>query len=230
MDRLDRRKFGFWYTLFEYKKSRLAGKEGIAALVIGGGGGVEILRLTSVAQRLAIAGDFLTLISALVGVVLAGFALVVAFLSDSYTLQLQKNPKGVRAFFAPFMINIGIDVGFIIGVVAYRAVAANVLHALEKTCFVVLSMIFVFAALNITALTRTIMAHGVTRAELITMEHLEKQLNDSDAKNDLTLSTSPSGGAVALVNNRRAVYGDQPPRGFSDGGAQPGDPARMMPM
>lgn len=29
--------------------------------------------------------------------------------------------------------------------------------------------------------------------------------------------------------NRRAVYGDQPPRGFSGGGAQAGDAGRMMP-
>jgi hypothetical protein len=39
----------------------------------------------------------------------------------------------------------------------------------------------------------------------------------------------PPGEAATLVGNRRAVYGDQPPRGFSDGGAQPGDTARMMP-
>jgi hypothetical protein len=39
----------------------------------------------------------------------------------------------------------------------------------------------------------------------------------------------PPGEAAALVGNRRAVYGDRAPRGFSDGGAQPGDGARMMP-
>lgn len=184
MSRLDRRKFGFWYIVFEYKKSKLAGKEAIVALVIGGIGGVEVVRLTSVAQRIAITGDFLTLVSALVGVVLAGFALVVAFLSESYTLQLQKNPKGVRTFFAPFMVNIGMDVGLVIGIVAYRAVAASLPHFIEKTSFVVLATGFVFAALNITALTRTVMAHGVTRAELISMEQLEKQLDDSEAKDD----------------------------------------------
>ena len=180
MNRLDRRKFGFWYIVFEYKKSQLMGKEAIIALVIGGGGGVEVVRLTSVAQRIAITGDFLTLISALIGVVLAGFALVVAFLSESYTLQLQKNPRGVRAFFALFMINIGVDVGFIIGVVAYRAVAVSLPHFVEKTFFVILAIVFIYAALNIVALTRNVMAHGVTRAELISMDELEKQLNDSD--------------------------------------------------
>ncbi len=188
MTRLDPRKFGFWYIVFEYKKSKLIGKEGGAALVIGGIGGIEVVRLTSAAQRIATTGDFLTLIAALVGVVLAGFALVVAFLSDSYTLQLQKNPKGVRAFFAPFMINIGTDVGLLIGIIAYRAVATAIPHLLEKISFVILAIIFVFAALNIVALTRTVMAHGVTRAELISMEQLEKQLNESDPRNDLARS------------------------------------------
>jgi len=39
----------------------------------------------------------------------------------------------------------------------------------------------------------------------------------------------PPGEAAALVGNRRAVYGDQPPRGFEDGGIDARDAARMMP-
>ena len=39
----------------------------------------------------------------------------------------------------------------------------------------------------------------------------------------------PASEASALVNDRRAVYGDQPPRGFEDGGADTRDVARMMP-
>ncbi|HTX28846.1 MAG TPA: hypothetical protein VME19_17720 [Streptosporangiaceae bacterium] len=35
--------------------------------------------------------------------------------------------------------------------------------------------------------------------------------------------------AQAIVNTRRGVFGDQPPRGFIDGGADPGEAARMMP-
>ncbi len=38
----------------------------------------------------------------------------------------------------------------------------------------------------------------------------------------------PPGEAAALVNDRRAVYGDQPPRGFTDGGADAHDAARMQ--
>jgi hypothetical protein len=39
----------------------------------------------------------------------------------------------------------------------------------------------------------------------------------------------PAAEAAALVANRRAVWGDQPPRGYSDGGMQPGDARLMMP-
>jgi small-conductance mechanosensitive channel len=145
--------------------------------VIGTGGSLALARQATVTDRIGIAGDFLTLISALLGVVLAAFALVVAFLSDSYTLQLQKNPKGVRAFFAPFMINVGVDVGLVVGSVAYRAAALHLPGKIEKAFFVVIATLFVYAALNITALARAVMAHGVTRAELIEMDQLEKELD-----------------------------------------------------
>jgi uncharacterized protein YacL len=179
--RLDRRKFGFWHILLEQNKWRLVKWEGVWALVIGVGGGIEVTRWTTTAARVSISGDFLTIVSALLGVVLASFALVVAFLSESYTLQLQKNPKGVRAFFAPFVINVGVDVGLIIGTVAYRAIASNLPHLAEKILFVILASLFIYAILNIMALTRAVMAHAVTRAELIEMDDLEAKLN-SDRK------------------------------------------------
>jgi hypothetical protein len=179
--RLDRRKFGFWHILLEQNKWRLVKWEGVWALVIGVGGGIEVTRWTTAAARVSISGDFLTIVSALLGVVLASFALVVAFLSESYTLQLQKNPKGVRAFFAPFVINVGVDVGLIIGTVAYRAIASNLPHLVEKILFVILASLFIYAILNIMALTRAVMAHAVTRAELIEMDDLEAKLN-SDRK------------------------------------------------
>jgi hypothetical protein len=175
MSDLDRRKFGFWYILLEQNPWRLLKWEGISAIIIGVGGGIEIVRWTKVDSRIATAGDFLVLISALLGVVLAAFALIVAFLSDSYTLLLQKNPKGVRAFFAPFMINIGVDVGLVIGSVAYRAIASHLPHATEKVFFVVIATLFVYASLNVVALARAVMAHGVTHAELIELEHLENE-------------------------------------------------------
>src|ERR1017187_1111877 len=180
MSGLDRRKFGFWYILLEQKNPwPLLKWEGVSAIIIGVGGGIEVIRWTKVDPRVAVAGDFLVIVPALLGVVLAAFALIVAFLSDSYTLQLQKNPKGVRAFFAPFMINIGVDVGLVIATVAYRAVATHLPHTAEHVYFVVIATLFVYALLNIVALARAFMAHGVTHAELIELEQLEREAGHS---------------------------------------------------
>jgi len=39
----------------------------------------------------------------------------------------------------------------------------------------------------------------------------------------------PQAEAAALVNTHRGVFGDRPPRGYDDGGADPRDAARMRP-
>jgi hypothetical protein len=181
--RANRRRFGFWHTIWEYKKEhkvwQLVQWEGVSALVIGTCGSIALTHWTKVSDRVSVSGDFLMIVSALLGVVLASFALIVAFLSESYIIQLQKRPKGVKVFFAPFMVNIGVDVGLIIGTVAYRAVASHLPHLIEHTFFVLIATMFVYAALNITALARAVMAHAVTRAELIEMDQLEAELGDT---------------------------------------------------
>jgi hypothetical protein len=139
------------------------------------GAGTPLANLAKVPDRVAIAGDFLTLISAILGLLLAAFALVVAFFSESYTMLLQRNnPNGVRAFFSTFMVNIGVDVGVVLATIGYRAAATHLPSPVEKTAFVVLSALFVYALLNVVAVTRNVMAHGVTRAELIEIEQMEK--------------------------------------------------------
>jgi hypothetical protein len=101
--------------------------------------------------------------------------LVVAFFSESYTMLLQSaNPKGVRAFFSVFMINIGVDVGVVLATIGYRAAASYLPSFVEKIAFVVLAALFVYAVLNVVAVSRNVMAHGVTRAELIELEQMEK--------------------------------------------------------
>jgi hypothetical protein len=177
MTNLERSKFGFWYSVGHQTCWQLTGVEGIVAFFLGTGGSIALVQVTTTAARVAIAADFLALAAGLLGIVLAAFALVIAFLSDSYISQLQKNPKGIRAFFDPFMINVGTDVGLVIGTVAYRAAAPHLQHMVEKISFVVLATLFVYAVLNITALARGVLAHGVTRAELIELEELEAREN-----------------------------------------------------
>jgi hypothetical protein len=172
---LEKGAFSFWRIVRDQWGWRLFHYEAIFACFIALGAGIPLAHLTNVSDRIAIAGDFLTLISAILGLLLAAFALVVAFFTESYTMLLQRyNPRGVRAFFSVFMINIGVDVGVVLLTIGYRAGANYLPSPVEKPAFVALAALFVYALLNVVAVTRNVMAHGVTRAELIELEQMEK--------------------------------------------------------
>ncbi|MGN9803049.1 hypothetical protein [Micromonospora sp. L32] len=148
--------------------------EGLLAVLLGSTGAVLLILKASLDARVATAGDILTLGSALVGVIFAGFALVIALLSDRYLLLLEKSPNGTRAFLAPFMINIGVQVFVVILSVVYRAAAKSLPPPAEKVTFVALCILFLYAALNIVALARSVLAHGATRAEQATIDELQR--------------------------------------------------------
>ncbi|MBQ0906417.1 hypothetical protein [Micromonospora sp. U21] len=169
-----RGEFGFWRNVARTSVGQLVGLEGLLAVILGCTGGILLIHTASLEARVGTAGDILTLGSALVGVVFAGFALVIALLSDRYLLLLEKSPSGTKAFLAPFMINIGVQVFVVILSVAYRAAAKSVPPPVEKVAFVALCVLFIYAALNIVALARSVLAHGATRAEQATIDELQR--------------------------------------------------------
>jgi hypothetical protein len=179
--KLERRKFGFWYTIRQMSVGDLVGVEGLCAA--GAATGLAYLAFrnsnTDVTSRVGIVGDFLSITSALIGVVFAGFALVIALMSDRYLLLLERNPEGTRAFLAPFMVSIGVQISTVLGAVAYRASAARSSRLLEHGWFIALVFLFIYAALNIVALARSVLAHGATRAEQATMDELQRQVDEA---------------------------------------------------
>ncbi|MDQ2873323.1 MAG: hypothetical protein M3Y33_00215 [Actinomycetota bacterium] len=182
MSSLDRKKMGFWYAMGHLDAIQLIGIEGVFALLVGIPGSLILNHIDKVADRINVAADYLSIVGALLGVVFAAFALVIAFLSDSYILQLRKNPKGVSAFFVPFTVNIGVEVGLVIGVVAYKAAANHLTRVYEQAYFVVISVMFIYALLNVMALARNVMAHGVTRAEMAEIEKLEQDVKSQNGR------------------------------------------------
>lgn len=180
---LDRRQFGFWRNVVKMSMGQLVGIEGVVSAVVGVTAAVWLARSSELEMRREIASDFLALGSALVGVVFAGFALVIALLSDRYLSLLQRSSSGLIAFLAPFMVNIGALVFMVVSAVAYRAAADEVPPAVEEVSFGVLCVIFLYAALNIVALARTVLAHGATRAEQAVVDELERTV-ESRREND----------------------------------------------
>ena len=158
-------KLGFWHSLRRPDGEDILSGELFAALVIGIGGGTALLTQTKVADRVGIVADFFVVIGPLLGVVFAAFALVIALMSDSYLLALNENRKGVSAFLRPFIVSVGILVGALLLTVAYRASAKYLPSKVEVGVFLLLSFLFVFSLLDIVALARNVLAHGITRGE-----------------------------------------------------------------
>ena len=137
-------------------------------MVVGVAGSIFLVKRTDHAARIAFAGDILSLTAALVGVVFAALALVVALLSESYLrlLNSEDGEQGLLAFLSPFMLVIGMQVTTVVGAVAYRAFASLVPKGLEPWLFGALAALFLMSALEIVALARSVVMHGLARAKL----------------------------------------------------------------
>src|SRR5262245_53690124 len=115
--KFDRRDFGFWKNLNELDVGEAFGLEALIAGIIVDVGCIALLGRSNLVQRVTLAEDCLSLDEALLGVIFAAFALVVSLLSDRYLLFVQRQPNGARVFLRPFMVNIGLQVGIVIGTI-----------------------------------------------------------------------------------------------------------------
>lgn len=171
----EREKVGFWSSLRKLTGADIFGPELLGALIIGIGGGTVLLAQTQAPRRVEIAADFLYIIAPLLGVVFAAFALVIALFSDDYIRALNANRNGVAAFLRPFLVTIGLQVGAALLAVAYRSGADVAPSEVEVGAWLALCFLFVFALLDVVALGRAVMLHGITRAEEIEVRDLEAE-------------------------------------------------------
>jgi hypothetical protein len=71
------------------------------------------------------------------------------------------------------MVSVGLLVATLIGTVVYRAIAAQLPRTAELWFFGVVSVLFFTAALDIVALARSVMFHGVARARGLKVRDLQ---------------------------------------------------------
>jgi MFS family permease len=172
-----RREFGFWRSLGRMHLSDLMTPEIVSGLLIGAGLAAALDDLTAQAARGSVAGDYLAIAGALLGIVFAGFALVIALLSDDYLRWLEETDSGVIGFLSPFMVSVGLLVATLVGTVLYRALAAQLPRTAEEWCFGIISVLFFTAALDIVALARSVLMHGVARARGLKIRDLQSARN-----------------------------------------------------
>jgi hypothetical protein len=172
-----RRRFGFWGAVGRLQLSDLVAPEILFGLALGGSGAWLLVSRTTVTERVGSAGDYLALVAALLGVVFAGFALVISLMSDRYLRLLGPPDDGVVNFLSPFILATGLQVGTILGTVAYRAGAPYLPPKLEPWAFGAISVLFAISVLDVVALARSLMMHGVARAK-------DLEVHDLQAKRD----------------------------------------------
>jgi hypothetical protein len=171
---LDRR-IGIWHAVGEFKIKDAMWPEGLCALVIGVGGSALIIGATTPTGRSSAVGDVLILAGALLAVVFAALALVVSLPSPSYLRMLRDTPGGgMGRFLDPFLVAVGTQIAIILLAIAYQLAAASVVKWIEHAAFGLLGFLFIFGILDIAALARQLVRHGVLRAEDAALSHDEQ--------------------------------------------------------
>lgn len=167
---------GFWGAVGRLRLSDVVSVENVSSLVLGGAGALVLVLNTSSATRHGVAGDYLAIAAALVGVVFAGLALVVALLSESYMKLLAESTSGVTGFLSPFMIAIGLQVGSLLISVAYRALGElPAFVPVEPWFFGAATVLFVTSCLEVIVLARNVFMHARLRVKQQTVTLLEQQ-------------------------------------------------------
>jgi len=153
--------------------SDLVAPEVIFGVLIGVGLAVLLGHVGTRADRVSVAGDYLTIAGALLGIVFAGFALVIALMSDEYLRWLDDTSSGVVGFLSPFIVSVGLQVATLLGAILYRSTVGHLPHGADKWFFGVVSVLFFTAALDVVALARSVLMHGVARARSLKIRDLE---------------------------------------------------------
>jgi hypothetical protein len=169
-----RRRFGFWGALGRMRLADLKAPEIVFGFLIGVGLALFLNQVDTQAARVGVAGDYLVISGALLGIVFAGFALVIALLSDQYLRWLEQTDSGVLGFLSPFMVSVGLQVGALLGAILYRALVAHVPREVREWAFGVVSVLFFVAVLDVVALARSVLMHGMARAEGLKITDFEE--------------------------------------------------------
>lgn len=163
-------KVGVWRSvarLGDYPSKNLLWPEGLPALVIGVGGAIAIISDSELRSRADLMGSLIGLSAALVAVVFAALAIMVALPAGSYLRAMQEddpNSDGMARFLSPFLVALGTQVAILFLAIGYSALAESLPPTAEHVTFCVLGFLIAFGLLDVVALGRSLVRHGILRA------------------------------------------------------------------
>jgi small-conductance mechanosensitive channel len=163
-------KVGIWRSvahLGNYKLKDLLWPEGLPAIAIGIGGALAIVSATELSDRIAFMTTIAQLAAAFLAVVFTALVIMVALPSGSYLSALQKDDpwsNGMKDFLSPFLIAVGTQIAILLLAIGYGLAAQGVSESVEHIAFCVLGFLLVYGLLDIAALARSLVRHGILRA------------------------------------------------------------------
>lgn len=169
--RLGPEKIGAWraaWRLSDLSLKRLLWPEGLPALVLGGGGAVLLVSASNAAERSHQMNSVVQLSAALLAVVFTALALMVALPSGRYLQALQRDDPdsdGMQRFLEPFLLTLGVEVAVLLLAISYPLAVGSVSAPVEHAAFYVLGFLVVYGLLDVVALARSVVRHGIGRAK-----------------------------------------------------------------
>jgi hypothetical protein len=173
-------KVGVWRAVLDLRVKHLLWPEGLPALLIGGGGAFLVVRATEAATRVAVMGDLVALAGALLAVSFAALAIVVSLPSSRYLRAMSEVRGGIHSFLDPFLVAIGTQLAIILLALGYELFASHIPWEVEHGVFYVLGFVFVFGLLDVAALARSLVRHGVLRSMAAAVEDVEDEQGSGD--------------------------------------------------
>jgi hypothetical protein len=176
---IPRPKVGIWRAvagLLNHKAKHLLWPEGVPSIAIGAGGAVAILHATSVHDRVASMSDLVQLSVALLAIVFTALAIVVALPSGRYLRALEgdrQHGTGMKAFLDPFLVAVGTQIVVLLFVIGFKLVGTSLDRTVEHVAFYILGFLVVYGLLDVAALARSLVRHGIYRAIDSVREHDE---------------------------------------------------------
>lgn len=179
-------KVGVWRAILglgDLRIKQLLWPEGLPALLLGFGGAVLIVRATSLSTRTSVTGGLVTLAGALLAVSFAALAIVVSLPSSRYLRALSEGEKGgIQRFLDPFLVSIGMQLAIILLALGYGLLSPHVPRTVEHVAFYSLGFLFVFGLLDIAALARSLVRHGILRSLAAVVENEEDEQGSADVR------------------------------------------------
>jgi hypothetical protein len=162
-------KVGVWRAvgrLGDFKFRELVWPECAFGVLIGVGGTVLLVRVTTLTDRIDVMGDVLQLAGALLAVVFTALALVVSIPSVDYIRKMAETPDGgIMRFLDPFLVAVGSQTATVLLAFAFRLGGDHVSWQVEHAAFYVAGFLVVFGLLDVVALARSLVRHGVNRGK-----------------------------------------------------------------